>query len=529
MKKTLIKISSIIAIVGGLTSCKDQLSDLYLNPEQTTAPSIEKFFTQILNNDRIYPKYWDMRTFSLTHAGVFSQAISFTNDKYIYREQAQYTEQRWGDYYTTNGNGSGPLAHYREIEKQYATLSAAEKQNADVFLNASKVAFYEQTAQMVDLWGDIPFSQAGQLNLNGSIVSPKFDDAKEVYYSVIAGLKDAATYFGTANLSSTTASSFKKQDLIFQGDVSKWRRLANSLRLRALMRISFVDEAKAKAEVMEMLNNPTQYPLLEESAQNALLNPVTTYIDNLRNAFYESNNHLGASYLLEKVLKPANDPRIAVIYDKSGVQGANGKWIPNADYYSLPLDLNSNDQATNIGNGKYAVLDSATFVYNSKIPGVIFTSAETHFLKAEALERWGNTADAMAAYNKGLTHSVNYFYYLNSISNSTAPKVAAPSATEISNFVNNSTAKYAGSSAQKLALIWTQKWVQFGFMQSVQAWSELRRTKYPQLTFVPDNSAGFNLPPNRLTYPGRERTFNPNYSAVAAKDTRDAKIFWDVK
>jgi hypothetical protein len=107
--------------------------------------------------------------------------------------------------------------------------------------------------------------------------------------------------------------------------------------------------------------------------------------------------------------------------------------------------------------------------------------------------------------------------------------LAAPSAAAVNDFLANSTIKYAGSSAQKLALIWTQKWVQFGFMQSVQAWSELRRTKYPQLTFVADNTSGFALPPNRLTYPGRERTFNPNYSAVSAKDTRDAKIFWDVK
>ncbi|MDI9864359.1 SusD/RagB family nutrient-binding outer membrane lipoprotein [Flectobacillus sp. DC10W] len=528
MKKTFIKISAMLAIVATLSSCKDQLGDLYLNPEQTTTPSVEKFFTQILNNDRIYPKYWDMRTFALTHAGVFSQVISFTNDKFIYREQAQYTEQRWGDFYTTNGNGSGPLAHYREIEKQYAKLSAAEKQNADVFVNAAKVAMLEQTAQMVDLWGDIPFSEAGMLNLNGSITSPKFDDAKEVYYTVIAGLKDASNYFATANLSSVTAGSFKKQDILFQGDITKWRRLANSLRLRALMRISFVDEAKAKAEVLEMLNNPTQYPLLEETTQNALLNPVTTYIDNLRNAFYESNNHLGASFLLDKVLKPANDPRIAVIYDKGGRQDGS-KWVANADYNAMPLDLNSTDQATNITNGKYAVLDSATFVYNSKLPGVIFTSAETHLLKAEAYERWGTTTDAATAYNKGVAQSIAYYYALNNLSNSTAPKLAAPSAAAVNDFLANSTIKYAGSSAQKLALIWTQKWVQFGFMQSVQAWSELRRTKYPQLTFVADNTSGFALPPNRLTYPGRERTFNPNYSAVSSKDTRDAKIFWDVK
>ncbi|MFC0186323.1 Starch-binding associating with outer membrane [Pseudarcicella hirudinis] len=527
MKKTLIKLSSIIAIIGGLTGCQDKLSELYLNPEQTTTPSIEKFFTQILNNDRVYPKYWEMRTFVVMHPGIYTQAVSFLNDNLRYQQQLSYTEQRWGDFYTTNGNGSGPVSHFREIEKMYATLSAADKKNADVFVNAAKVAFLDQSAQMVDLWGDIPFSQAGGINLSGSIISPKFDASKDVYNAVITGLKDAAAYFATASLDATTAGSFKKQDIILNGDLDKWRRLANSLRLRALMRISFVDEARAKTEIMEMLGNPTQYPLVEESTQNVYLNPLTNYTSTLRDAFNDLSSNLATPYLLDNVLKPAKDPRIDVIYDKFG-HTEGSKWVANSDYNSMPLNISSAVQSANIASGKYATLDSATFLYNSKLPGVIFTASETNLLKAEAFERWGNTTDAMTAYNKGVTQSVNYYYYLNSISSS-SPKVPAPSAADINNFVTTSTIRYSGSSAQKLALIWTQKWVQFGFMQSVQSWSELRRTKYPQLSFVADNSPGVELPPNRLVYPAREKTFNPNYSAVASQDTRATKIFWDVK
>jgi hypothetical protein len=89
---------------------------------------------------------------------------------------------------------------------------------------------------------------------------------------------------------------------------------------------------------------------------------------------------------------------------------------------------------------------------------------------------------------------------------------------------------YAGTTDEKLAKIWTQKWVSFGFIQSVQGWSEVRRTKYPQLTFVPDNSTSGSVnPPARLVYPDAEKVYNAtNYEAVQSKDTRDTKIFWDV-
>jgi hypothetical protein len=90
------------------------------------------------------------------------------------------------------------------------------------------------------------------------------------------------------------------------------------------------------------------------------------------------------------------------------------------------------------------------------------------------------------------------------------------------------TVAYTGTSDAKLAKIWIQKWLNFGLLQSDQAWSEYRRTKYPQLTFVQQNS-NFPLPPTRFIYPSVETGFNTNYGAVKAKDTRTTKIFWDVK
>lgn len=522
MKKIFTWIMSGIVCAGLTMSCQDTIDEQFANPEKTTNPSIGKFFTYMLDNSRVRAEYWNIRTFLVMHPAVYTQTVSYVNTTRRYQQQPSYLDDYWRDYYTPTAGGV--VAHMREIEKEYATLSDADKALADVFLQAARVVYYDQTLQMVDLWGDIPYSQAGSINLNGEIVAPEFDDAEEIYQSVIAGLETAANYFETATVDPIVQSSFSKQDILLQGDVAKWRKYANSLRLRALMRISFQNESLAQQDIMEMLNNPDKYPLVDEPAENILLHPLTTYNDFMRNAVSELNSHVGPEYMLETVLKPVNDPRLRALFDKNVTSGG----VYNADYYSMPLELTSNLQEENIGKGVYAVLDSATFLFNSKFPGIVMTSAEINFVKAEAQERWGTTAAAQTAYEKAIKDDIAFVFYLNQLGAGTEP---AATADEISDLLETAQVAYTGTTEEKLQKIWTQKWLSLGFIQSVQGWSELRRTKYPVLDFLPDNStAGYELPASRLVYPPNEKTYNAeNYAKVASQDTPDGKIFWDVK
>jgi hypothetical protein len=156
------------------------------------------------------------------------------------------------------------------------------------------------------------------------------------------------------------------------------------------------------------------------------------------------------------------------------------------------------------------------------------TAAEVNFLKAEAFERWGG-GDAGWEYRKGIENSIVFYYYLNNL-NITRSRMAPPSNQTVAAFLTNTPAiVYEGSTQEKLAKIWTQKWVHFGFLQVTQRWAEQRRTTFPQLTFVPTELAGFELPPSRLTYPPSEKTLNPNYQRMADTDIRSGKIFWDVR
>ncbi|WP_234997863.1 SusD/RagB family nutrient-binding outer membrane lipoprotein [Mucilaginibacter sp. OK098] len=529
MKKIFINISLLLSLVITFSSCKKKLADEFNNPELSTKPSIPNFFTAMLNNDRVRPAYWNLRTYLLLQPGVYSQTAAFDNASGVYQQNDGYTGNYWTDFYYASGNGSGVMALYRSIEKTYNGLSAADQATQKVFLEAAKVVLYDQTSKMVDAWGDIPFSQAGNLETNSAIKDAAFDDAKSIYTTCISGLDEAATFFGASTTAST--AGFKKQDILLQGSLDMWRRYANSIRLRMLMRMSFLDEATAKTAVNAMLSNTAAYPLIDggsvanysPASSDVLLQPLTTNQNTLLNAFTEGSSFYAPDYMLNTAMLPANDPRIPVVFDKFG-KTVNGVFVPNATYKAMPITFTSDQQSNNYTS--YSTIDSATFLNNLKLPGVVITASEVNFLKAEALERWGSSSAAETAYNTAVSQSVAFYYYLNNLGGG---KVAAPDAPTLAAFLNNTNVAYAGTTDQKLAKIWLQKWVHFGVLQSDEAWSEYRRTKFPQLTFVTQTQNGYQLPPTRLVYPSIETAYNSHYSAVQAKDTRTTKIFWDVK
>lgn len=509
----------------GFTGCKSQLEDAFNNPDQTTEASIPGFFADLLNNDRVRPSYWHYRTFILSNQSIYTQTTSFIPGNAMYQPGDSYSYGYWTDFYAP-----GVLGVYRKMEAAYAALTPENQTKEEIFLKAGKVVMYDEASKLIDNFGDIPFSEAGQLPLTGVSKQAKFDDQKELYYSFIEDLKALNTYFSKA----ATTGDFSKFDILNSGGIDKWRRYTNSLRLRLLMRISNVDESKAKTEVLEMLNNPSTYPLVD-GATNAnylpgstdiLLQPLTTNTATLRDALMEGNNQYATDYMLNKTMKPANDPRIPVFYDKFGVT-KDGKFTPNKEYNAMPITFTENDILTNFQ--KYAVLDSATFFDNAKLPGIVATASETNFAKAEAYLRWGSDTDAKAAYDLALKQSVTFYYYLNNLNTSGLKTETKPNDATINDFVANSTAKYSGNLTAKLELILTQKWVHYGFLQAQHAWSEYRRTGYPKITVLTAGLANYATPPLRLLYPTGEISVNSeNYEAVRSKDTRTTKIFWDV-
>lgn len=519
MTKVLTLCSVGLVVLMTMFSCKDDVDAQFLNPETTTNVSIPAFFTNMLDNGRIRPAYTNVRTFLLEHTAKYTQTVGYIQESSRFSQQLTYTDSYWKSYYLSI------VANMREIERAYGAMSDEDKETVDVAVMAAYVALYEQTATMVDMWGDIPFSEAGSINATaGTYTAAKFDDAVEIYNTIIVGLEEAAAFFASSSITGSESATFSTQDILFSGDLTMWQRYANSLRLRALMRISNFDETTAKTEVMEMLNNPAAYPLIDDDDYNAIIAPATTYSTTaVKTALNEKVAYSAPQYMLEEVLQPANDPRIRVLFDKNGKD----------DYYALPrgTSVTSSGQLSAVNNDDYACFDSVTYLNNYSLPGVFITSSEVQFLKAEAYQRWGATDDAQTAYEAGVTDAVEFLFYLNELGANASGEDGEDvlTDTEMSDLLASSTVAYSGTDEEKLEKIFTQKWLSFGFLQSIQGWAEYRRSGYPKLTFFEDSDPDYPLPSTRLIYPTTEITYNEdNYAAVADEDNPYNTVFWDV-
>jgi hypothetical protein len=515
--------------MGTFSSCKKTLEKDFQNPEKVTEGSLGKLFGGMYLNKRIHPSYWDLYTMTMSTTGFYGGFVATPPSAQMYVPNTSYTENRWIDFYEGsleqdyNYNGPGIMSNYREMQKAYATLSEAEQAKYAVFMKAAEVILYDQAAQMVDLWGDIPFTQAGSLNATGSISVAPFDDAAGLYDLFIAKLDSVNTFFANSPaLAGAVSSEFSRQDMMYAGDMASWRRFTNSLRLRLLMRISNASPDKAQPAITAMLSDAATYPLIDDNKFNALVKQSPTNVkSDMVDVF--SSFGIAPEYLMQTVMRANGDPRTELFFDENTITG----WV-GFPYNGTTADY----QAVR----KYATYDSALFNYNYNMPGILFTAAEVSFLKAEAAERFGVGA-AQTEYENGVRFSVNFWKDMYSKIYFAEQKNAllayhayvAPTDADITTYLTSSEYAFAAAGKSTLEKIYTQKWINYVIMQSGQAWAEVRRTGYPQLQFVTASTADAALPPTRLLYPASEQLYNKaNYEKVAAKNFRDTKIFWDV-
>ncbi|RAJ02581.1 SusD-like starch-binding protein associating with outer membrane [Chitinophaga skermanii] len=517
MKKNLFIISLAAFGMSTLAACtKSDFSSNFNDPEKTEVASTEGLFKGLFANDRIKPAYWNIFTFLRPQSAVYTQTIGYTNSLNVYTQNTAYGQDRWSDYYTNT------LARYRAMEANYAKYtSPSDIRGYNIFMQVGKVVLYDQTQQMVDLWGDIPFKEAGRVAQTSNPSGPAYDDAKDVYTTMLTDLKAAADFLAVAN----TTDSFvlhkqilSKNDPMYNGDLAKWRKYANSLRMRIAMRISYQNETLAKQTIEEILGNPTKYPVMEANTDNAQL----TYINgnDIRDGMRDGMGGVaGPSYMIDTVMKPAADPRLRFFFSRT-VRGEFKGSAPN---------WNSAQQEDSLAKGRVSIIDSTTFTQNNNFPGVLMTAAEVSFIKAEAFERWGG-GTAKTAYENGVKQSIEFYSSINQKSSYASNPKKAATADEITATLASANVAYGTNKEDNLRKIATQKWIDFNWMGSVHGWAEMRRTKYPTLTFTRVNSPSAPTPGTRLLYPPKERLYNAvNFEKVAAKDVMYGKIFWDVK
>ena len=509
-----------------INSCKKTIfSDFYTDPGKISESAIDKQFTGITYAYRelIVPSYWNYFVILRSTANRYTQATGWANEENQLTPGGASIQDRWNTYY------SG-LAQFREFEKIYNTLPEEEKALKKIFLNTAKILFYNQTHQVVDLHGDIPWSEAGMLNTNGGVYGKsyaKYDKAEDIYKTMLDELKVISEELNSTTLTNAVAASFKLQDIINAGDIVTWKKYCNSLRLRLLTRVSGSSSfsARASQEIAEIVGNPSKYPLVLTNDDNIDIDITNTSSDINSRGFrdgIESWNANIAGKVMIDLMKAKADPRLPFFFEPGS--GAAGQYI------GLDQSLTNSVQAAQIAGteanpSKIAIYNRSTFSRNEKFPGILISASEVQYLLAEYYLKVGNSANAKTAFQNGIKESIALYTAIRSLSaDNTSPAATAPSVAQINTYINN-----IGWGTNNLQLIATQKWLHFNIVQPLESWAEIKRLNYPTFSFVIQPTDLQKTPPVKWNLPASEITYNlANYEAVRATDNVDTKLFWDV-
>ncbi len=340
---------------------------------------------------------------------------------------------------------------------------------------------------LVDTYGPVPYTESGQLT--DGIVYPKYNTEKEIYTALLASLKEANSLFN-----SSATQKIGVGDLIYSGNVTKWKKFCNSLRLRLAIRISNVDATTATAHIAEILNDATTYPVFTSNADNANLKfPGGDWLEPWYSA-YKAVPDVKIAKPIVSTLLTLSDPRLS-FYAQTN---AAGKYVG--------LEVGADANGTNESKVAIAFMETAT--------GTVFFQhySEVEFIRAEAAKRGFISSSAQTAYNNAIKASFDEY--------------SIPTAD-----YNTYIASAGVAWADDLTQIYTQKWIAL-FRQSWEAWAEMRRTDVPQFgPAVNASYSGHNRTPFRLSYPVEERNLNPNVpTTVTEKDMFwGYQIWWDTR
>jgi len=509
------------------TSCKkSSFDEMYRDPSKVTEITVERQFTGMIYSFRqlTVPDYGNLFVTLRPTIFRYLHITGWINEQNQLLPGAAAVEDRWTRYYEG-------LAQYRELETLYNNSIDVEKEEKKIFYLAAKILFYDQTEQTVDLYGDIPWSKAGMLSTNKSDYQssyPAYDKAEDIYAAMLDDLKAISSELNTISLSESIEEKFTTQDLVNNGDVELWKKYCNSLRLRMLMRVS---ESSAFAtrvpqELAEIINNSSTFPLIltnDDNAQIEIFNLDDNNINTkgIRDAFEASGwyANLGSKVMIDHMVENG-DPRLPFIFEPG--EKANGQ------FKGLDQSLTSSAQSDLARGGTISIINRSTISRNQYFPGILFSATETNLLLAEYYEKNGNAGLAKTSFENGVKESVELYRMIRSKSNdNTVPAPAAPTQTQVNAYLAN--LDWNGSS-NKIHLIATQKWIHFNIIQTVQAWSEIRRFDYPQFNFVVQNSDVQKTVPMKFNLPPSESVYNSaNYEAVKAQDNVNTKLFWDVR
>ena len=482
MKKIVLIIACIALTVSGCTS---EFKDMNVNPnapvDVTPGLLLPNIIRTPINN--IMDNAWSYGNIVIQHTA----KRQFVNeDRYL-----------WGDVSGPWNSGYSTLRDVRNM------INAAEAAGQSNYVGIGLIMRSYIFSQLTDLYGDIPYTQA--VKASEGIVLPSYDTQESIYTAMLEDLKKANTLLGSTN---ETIDG----DILYSGNIIKWKKFANSLSLRLLMRISA--KKNVQSQFSEIVNNPSQFPIFENNSDNAAI----TYLAAFPNQFPQATNRVGSfkEFTLSKTLADSlnayQDPRINV-FGRPTEESASNTPI----YAGLPNGLSDVD-ALNYGNNGRAISYVGTLWFEECITargikiakGVMMTYPELQFILAEASQKGLINGTALTFYENGVKASFDYFDTKMPDTYLTQSGVSL-------------------SSGNPLVKIATQKWISL-FYHGMESWADWRRSGLPELKPGQSNLNGDRIP-SRFLYPLSEQALNSaNLSAAVSRQGADdinTKVWWD--
>lgn len=465
------KIIGVLAIGLLFSACSKFNDDINTNPNKPTIAS----GTKLIANSELSLQ----NVSSNAYGNLYPQYLSNTT----FTEDARYATVYF-NFYTWY---SDPLINLETVINS-SSLSVAEGPIVNQIAVAKILKAYFMW-HITDRWGDLPYSEAFK---GKDLLTPVYDKQQAIYNAMFKLLDDA-------DASINLAAGNIKNDIIYYGDMGKWKKFGNTIHLLMALRLSKVDNNFAKTE----FNKVSGRSLIDGNESNFVFKNLSEAAN--ENYWYTSFTTLSRKwYAVSKQLvdrmKPFNDPRLKTYADKN----------LTGTYVGLDYGLNSSVVVDN-----YSLLGAAIRKQNS--PVYLVTYAQVLFARAEAAKAtWitGGDAAAQANYDLAIEQSVRQWN-----GNDTTGLGAFKVRPEI--------AYDAAGGMEKIA---TQRWVHL-FMHGYESWAEWRRTGFPVL----NAPAGLGKPiPRREGYPTQERLANKNnYNAAVAAfpyggaDDLNARVWWD--
>lgn len=386
---------------------------------------------------------------------------------------------------------------------------------------------------VTDTHGDAPFSQAG-LGFLEDITTPTYDSQQSIYMNVISELQSASASLSTSGATEAT-------DILYGGDITKWKRLGYSLLLRAGMRVADVDPSTASSAISAAVSGG----LMQSNDDNFVLTHDNNYPNQIAGPLTSNesaNYYLTANFVDH--LKTTNDPRlrsIAVRYIGSGSGTDQNNAIAGnapdivisrdpADQFGLPMGNNNvTASAYAMENGfvdfyDFSQVDRTRMVALSA-PSFMVTYAQTLLLLAEANVRgMASGEDPNTLFQEAIRANMEVI---------SVSYMGTTIATEdIDQYISENSLQ----TGTEIEQINTEYWIS-SFLNGPEAWANFRRSDFPVLAPNPfpnqDITGDFV---HRLPYPVSELSANNDNLQAAlssqgysGNDDMDSRLWWDVK